>query len=102
MTKATTTRIAADATVISIPEVQTLNEILLRAGRLPVEGHEVIINEPFATAHSLTPGDSVEIIVRGIRQRLQIVGIGLSPENVYETRPGEPLPDSKHRSGTWI
>ena len=94
--------IAADATVISIPEVQTLNEIFLRAGRLPVEGHEVIISEPFATAHSLMPGDSVEIIMRGIRQRLQVVGIGLSPENVYETRPGEPLPDSKRFGVFWM
>jgi putative ABC transport system permease protein len=92
----------ADATAISIPEVQTLNEIFLRAGRLPVEGHEVIISEPFATAHSLAPGDSVEIIMRGIRQRLQIVGIGLSPENVYETRPGEPLPDSKRFGVFWM
>ena len=85
----------ADATIISIPEVQTLNEIFLRTGRLPEEGHEVIVSEPFATAHSLKLGDSVDIIMRGVRQGLQIVGIGLSPENVYETRPGEPLRDSR-------
>jgi putative ABC transport system permease protein len=92
----------ADATIISIPEVQTLNEIFLRAGRLPEEAHEVIISEPFATAHSLTPGDSVDIIMRGVRLCLQIVGIGLSPENVYETRPGEPLPDSKRFGVFWM
>jgi putative ABC transport system permease protein len=92
----------ADATIISIPEVQTLNEIFLRAGRLPEEGHEIIISEPFAAAHSLRPGDSVDIIMRGVRERLQIVGIGLSPENVYETRPGEPLPDSKRFGVFWM
>jgi putative ABC transport system permease protein len=92
----------ADATIISIPEVQTLNEIFLRTGRLPEEGHEVIISEPFATAHSLGLGDSVDIIVRGVRQCLQIVGIGSSPEYVYETRPGEPLPDSKRFGVFWM
>jgi putative ABC transport system permease protein len=64
----------ADATIISIPEVQTLNEIFLRTGRLPAEAREVIISEPFATAHLLRPGDSVDIIMRGVRQSLQIVG----------------------------
>ena len=92
----------ADARIISIPEVQTLNQIFLRTGRLPEEGHEVIISEPFAIAHSLRPGDSVDIIMRGVRQCLQIVGIGLSPENVYETRPGEPLPDSKRFGIFWM
>ena len=92
----------ADATIISIPEVQKLNEIFLRAGRLPEEGNEAIISEPFAIAHSLRPGDSVGIIIRGVRQCLQIVGIGLSPENVYETRPGEPLPDSRRFGVFWM
>ena len=92
----------ADATIISIPEVQTLNEIFLRTGRLPEEGHEVIVSEPFATAHSLKLGDSVDIIMRGVRQGLQIVGIGLSPENVYETRPGEPLPDRRRFGVFWM
>ena len=92
----------ADATIISIPEVQILNEIFLRAGRLPEHGDEVIISEPFATAHSLRLGNSVDIVIRGVRQCLQIVGIGLSPENVYETRPGEPLPDSKRYGVFWM
>lgn len=90
----------ADATIISVPEVQTLNEIFLRPVRMP-GGQEVIISEPFASAHSLRLGDSVDIIMRGVRQCLQIVGIGLSPENVYETRPGESLPDSK-RFGVFL
>jgi putative ABC transport system permease protein len=84
-------------TIISLPEGRRsgLNQIFLKGGRFPENGGEVIISEPFAQARSLKLGNPVEVIIRGARNRLTIVGIGLLPENVFETRPGEPLPDSK-------
>jgi putative ABC transport system permease protein len=56
-----------DGTIISIPKDRSLglNGIFLRTGRFPEGGREVIISEPFALAHSLEPGDSVEVILRG-------------------------------------
>jgi putative ABC transport system permease protein len=75
---------------------------LLKSGRFPENGSEVIISEQFAQARSLRLGNSVEVIIRGARKRLKVVGIGLSPENVFETRPGEPLPDSKRFGFFWM
>jgi putative ABC transport system permease protein len=91
-------------TIISLPEGRRsgLNQIFLKGGRFPENGGEVIISEPFAQARSLKLGNSVEVIIRGARKRLKIVGIGLSPENVFETRPGEPLPDSKRFGFFWM
>ncbi len=93
-----------DGTIISIPKDRSpgLNEIFLRAGRFPEGGREVIVSEPFAFAHSLKPGDSVDAILRGARERLEIVGVGLSPENLFETRPGESLPDSRRFGIFWM
>ena len=79
-------------TIVSLPEGRRsgLNQIFLKGGRFPENGGEVIISEPFAQARSLRLGNSVEVIIQGARKRLKVVGIGLSPENVFETRPGEP------------
>src|SRR6266700_155410 len=40
--------------------------------------------------------------VDGARQRLKIVGIALSPEYVFEARPGETLPDNKRFGVFWM
>ena len=91
-------------TIVSLPEGRRsgLNQIFLKGGRFPENGGEVIISEPFAQARSLRLGNSVEVIIQGARKRLKVVGIGLSPENVFETRPGEPLPDSKRFGFFWM
>ncbi|MEI9896506.1 MAG: hypothetical protein WDN28_22265 [Chthoniobacter sp.] len=40
--------------------------------------------------------------IYGARQRLKIVGIALSPEYVFEARPGETLPDNKRFGVFWM
>ena len=89
----------ADGEILSVPEdrPQQLNLLFLRAGRLPEPGSndEVVVGEAFAAAHGLNPPDTIDATIHGARQRLHIVGIGLSPEHVYETRPGETVPDNR-------
>jgi len=96
----------ADGTILSIPEDRpmTLNRIFLRTGRFPEAGKkdEIIVGEAFAGAHGFGPGDTIDVIMRGARERLQIVGIGLSPEFVFETRAGEVLPDNKRFGVLWM
>jgi putative ABC transport system permease protein len=41
-------------------------------------------------------------MIHGGRQRLHIVGIGLSPDYVYESRPGETVPDSRRFGVFWM
>ena len=96
----------ADGVILSIPEdrPQQLNLLFLRTGRLPESGshNEVVVGEAFAAAHAFNPGDTVDATIHGARQRLRIVGVGLSPEYIYETRPGETVPDSRRFAVFWM
>src|SRR3954468_21193729 len=96
----------ADGVAISLPDdhPQQVNLLALRAGRLPEPGTrgEVVISEAFAQAHEFRPGNTVPAIIRGQRQVLTIVGIALSPEYVFEARPGETLPDNRRFGVFWM
>lgn len=93
-----------DGTILSLPEGRGsgLNQILLKAGRFPEKADEVIISEPFAQARFLRSGDLVDVILQGARKRLKVVGVGISPECVFEKRPNDPLPDSKRFGVFWM
>lgn len=96
----------ADGMILSIPEDRPmrLNKLFLRTGRLPEVGkaNEVVVGEAFAKAHGFQPGDHVDVLLRGARERLVITGIVLSPEYVFEARPGQALPDNKRFGVFWM
>ena len=96
----------ANAAVISLPDdrPQQLNLLYLRRGRLPEVGHasEIAIGEAFADAHGFEPGNEIAATIYGAKQRLKIVGIALSPEYVFEARPGETLPDNRRFGVFWM
>jgi putative ABC transport system permease protein len=96
---------AVTALLVSVPEADTqLNRIFLRLGRLPdpLRASEVVIGEAFAQAHRLAPGDTLQALLNGRRQQLQIVGIGLSPEHIYQIRPGDVFPDFERFGVMWM
>ena len=96
----------ATGRLISIPERRQpiLNDVFLRRGRWiePDRSDEVLVNEAFADAHDLRPGDSVTAIINGRRRDLRIVGIALTPEYVYGIRPGDLLPDDVRFGIFWM
>jgi putative ABC transport system permease protein len=96
----------ADGVIHSIPEdrQQQLHLLFIRSGRLPELGshNEVVVGEAFAGAHGFKPGDEIDATIYGARQRLNIVGIALSPEYVFESRPGETLPDNRRFGVFWM
>jgi len=81
-----------------------LNDLYLRRGRWIEAEHpgEVIISESFANAHGLKPGRSFHAVINGRRVALHVVGTALSPEYIYEVRPGEILPDNKRFGVIWM
>ena len=89
---------------VSVPEGRqpTLNQLALRSGRLPQDGDEVVLNEPFAEAHKLVTGDPVIAVINGHRRELRIVGTALSPEFVYALGPGALMPDDKRFGILWM
>ena len=79
-------------------------ELHVRQGRLPMRGHgnEVAVSEAFADAHGLALGDSVNAVINGRLEKLLIVGVALSPEYIYQVRPGEVLPDDRRFGIFWM
>lgn len=96
----------ADGTILSLPDdrQQKLNLIHLRTGRLPGIGarNEVVASEAFANAHGFKCGDTVDATIYGSRERLRIVGTGLSPEFVIEARAGDFVPDALRFGVFWM
>jgi putative ABC transport system permease protein len=96
----------AVARLISLPESGSprLNRVYLRYGRTiaPHSSGEVIANEAFARTHHLEVGDSVTVVINGRRQKLTIVGIGLSPEYIIQVRGTDALPDQKQFGVFWM
>jgi putative ABC transport system permease protein len=96
----------ATGRLVSIPEHRApiLNDIFLREGRYlePGQRDEVLISEAFANANGLKIGGHLDAIVNGRWQRLRIVGLGLSPEYLYEVKPGEVFPDNRRFGVLWM
>ncbi len=96
----------ATGRLISIPDLQTsiLNDIYIRHGRYPEPSGpgEVLVSEAFASANKLKLGDGIDSVINGRWQRLEIVGIAISPEYIYEIRGTEVLPDSRRFGVFWM
>jgi putative ABC transport system permease protein len=93
--------------LISIPEQPSvmLNDLYLRQGRYIQAGrnHEVLVSEAFVNANQLQLGDMLGAVINGRWQSLQIVGIALSPEYIYEIRgAGNLFPDNERFGVLWI
>lgn len=81
-----------------------LNRVTILRGRLPepAEAAAVVAGAGFAAAHGLDPGDHVFAVLNGRRTRLDIVGVGTSPEYVYTIGPGGPFPDDRSFGVFWM
>jgi putative ABC transport system permease protein len=96
----------ASGLVRSVPDhgEAQLNRLFLRRGRWlsPGARGEVLVGEAFAVANRLQPGDRLTLLLNGRRQEFAIAGIVLSPEYVFESRPGAALPDNRTYGIFWM
>lgn len=94
------------AQLVSLPDdgLPRVNRPLLVAGRWPERNTqgEALVNEAFAQANGLTPGSRMDVVVRGQRQRLHLVGVANSPEFVFVSAPGEPFPQPARFGVLWM
>lgn len=81
---------------------QGINALTLRSGRWPEPGRalEAVVNERFAQARHLQPGDQVQAILNGQLQTVHLVGTVITPEYVFASRGG--APDDKGFGVWWI
>jgi putative ABC transport system permease protein len=92
--------------LVSVPEHgrPLLNDIHLRRGRWLAPGApgEALVSEAFAEANHLVVGDQLGALVNGRWRDFRIVGIGLSPEFVYEVPAGAVFPDKRRFGVLWL
>jgi putative ABC transport system permease protein len=96
----------ASARLISAPDAPGtgLNQLYLRRGRYldPGRPREVLVSEAFADAHRIEPGDQLAAVVKGVRVLLEVVGVALSPEYVFQIREGDTYPDDRYFGILWM
>jgi putative ABC transport system permease protein len=96
----------ASGRLISVPDIgrPRLNQVFLRRGRwlTPRSEDEVLASEAFVDANDLKLGDRFSAIINGRMEELQIVGVVLSPEYIYEIKPGDMVPDNRHFGVFWM
>lgn len=96
----------ATGVAISLPDrgEPALNRLHLRIGRMPEPGRtdEVVVNEAFANANYLRPGDRFSAVLNGRKRALAIAGIALSPEFIYALGPGDLMPDDRRFAVFWM
>ncbi len=96
----------AQGLFISLPERgrPRLNDIRLDQGRYIAAGHpdEIIVNQKFAQARRLGPGDALQAIINGRSRRLSIVGVANSPEYAYALPPGSLFPENDRFAVVWM
>jgi len=94
------------AALISIDEgaARRVNDIHLVDGRMPTLGStdEILLLEPFARAHGLTPGGRIAVTLHGARRDFKIAGLALSPEFIYTIPPGDIASDPKRYAVLWV
>lgn len=96
----------ASGQVRSLPDfgLQELNRLFLRSGSWLAPGSrgEVLVSEAFAEANQLRLGDTLSMLLNGRRKEFRIAGFVLSPEIIFEARPGASLPDNRTYGTFWM
>lgn len=94
----------AQGKVVSVTQNSGLNNLFLLRGRLleARQQDEVVVSGAFADANRLNPGDSIKAVMNGRLRNLHIVGVALSPEYIYEIRPGDIFPDNRRFGVIWM
>jgi putative ABC transport system permease protein len=97
---------AAFGHIVSLPASgePATNALTLKAGRFPERGRadEVVLLDSFATAHGLLPGHRLPVVIDEKLRQLRVVGVALSPEYVYNIRPGMIADDPKRNAVLWM
>jgi putative ABC transport system permease protein len=96
----------ASGQVRSLPDFvePQLNRLFLRSGEWlkPGSRGELLVGEAFAQANQLKIGDRLALLLHGRREEFRIAGIVLSPEFIFESRPGAALPDNRTYGIFWM
>ncbi len=101
-----TSMLPVSARMVSIENAgdEPLSRLHMRSGTAPQprDDHSAAINEAFAEANGITPGEDLRVVLNGKMQTFHVTGIALSPEYVYGVKPGLPIPDDRLYAVLWV
>ena len=94
------------ATLVTIPDGgrAPLNDLRLERGRLPRAdgGGEALLLEAFAGRHGIGLGDTLPVVIKGVRHVVRIVGLANAPEFIYAVQPGSASMDEARTAVLWM
>ena len=61
-----------------------------------------LVSEGFARAHGLAPGETLSLVINGVKRGLRVTGTALSPEFIYALGPGDLMPDERRFGIVWM
>ncbi len=92
--------------VIGLPSGRQprLGALDLHAGRLPLPGRpgEAVLLHRFAERRGIRIGDTVPVVMEGMRRDLIVVGTATSPEYIYPVPPGAVMADDSRYAVFWM
>jgi len=96
--------VSAHMVSLSYAGDEPLARLHVRRGTAPERGsaRDAAVNEAFAEANSVEPGQSIRVLLNGKVQSFRVSGIALSPEYIYAVKPGLPIPDDRLYAILWV
>lgn len=92
--------------ITSLPDEREplLNRLYLRKGRMPnpYAQDEIVLGDGFAEGHGFSADDKLTTTINGKVKELRIVGIGLSPEFIFQGQPGDVSADILRFGIMWM
>jgi len=89
--------------LISIPIARqpTVDQLLMVRGAYPAKrtAREVVLESSFADKRGIDPGDSIDVIDRGLRTSFKVVGVARSAEYIYVVRSKQDVMPSTESFG---
>lgn len=87
--------ITAQVVSLGMQDSQSINRVILMRGTgfTDENAAEVLLNDAFARARDLGPGDTIEVLLNERRQSLRVVGTAMSAEFTYLIPPGGLAPE---------
>lgn len=96
----------ASARLASLPErgLPALNRLHIQEGRYldASRADEVLIGVAFAEANGLGPGSRLNALINGRWQRLEVAGLALSPEFIFDMPTQGLVPDQRRFGTIWM
>jgi putative ABC transport system permease protein len=94
------------AKMVAVPKVyeETLNCVVVRQGMSLSEmtSNQVLVSEVFAEARKVKIGDELQVMLGGKQVSLEVAGIAISPEFLFQMRDGAGVPDNQRYAILWM